>query len=815
MSPRRLAPRRWADWPWAVKLAVLLVVVAIVPLMVMTLVGERAARREVLEQTRARLLQRAENTASLLDGYLDGVLADITALSRLPVTVEVLTRPHSTARRDELRRTLHALRNAKHLESLSILDDHGDVVVSTEAALESLNRMGTPAFLWASAGHPRVHDPRYVAEDDEVQIHASVPVYDTGGRVAGVARTRISLAEIDRLVKADSGFGGLPEFGLLWDERGIVLSSPAAPERRFRPLAALDEPTRGRLIAEGRFGPDTAALIAGSSGGESLIALSRWRRYDPSVAPFDEVDLGGGPLQAAAVPVGGRRWTYAVLVPTEHVVSAIRVESRRNLLAAFGSSLLALLLAVAAARRLSQPLSRVRDAARALAAGDLTRRAALSRRDEIGQMAAAFDQMADALAAQDAELRRHAESLERRVHERTLELQQSEERMRWLYRELQESSRLKDEFLGVVSHELRTPLNALLGWIQVLRRGGLDAPNADKALEAVERNGRAQAKLVEDLLDTSRAISGKLHLTPAPTDVRAVVEQAVDSFRPLATARGITLSLAAGTPLPLIEADAGRLQQVVGNLLANAVKFTPHGGRVHVSATAAGGAIEIRVTDSGIGIAEDFLPFVFDRFRQADSTTTRAHGGLGIGLAVARHLVELHGGTIRAESAGENAGATFVVSLPALAPVSHGTGDGPPTLPASLTGIDVLVVDDDADSRELLQAAFAEAGARVTVAESADAALNALRTRRPDVLLSDIGLPGRDGYALVEQVREYERAGRLPPVLAVAVSAYARDEDYARSAGAGFDRHVAKPVDSAAVVAIVADLLRERAGLAG
>jgi signal transduction histidine kinase len=248
-----------------------------------------------------------------------------------------------------------------------------------------------------------------------------------------------------------------------------------------------------------------------------------------------------------------------------------------------------------------------------------------------------------------------------------------------LYRELQDSNRLKDEFLGIVSHELRTPLNAVLGWTQVLRRGRVDPEQAARALEAIDRNARAQAQLVDDLLDTSRVISGKLRIDIKPIDVGPVVESAVESFKPAARARGVELEAHIAPGTPRVAADAGRFQQIIGNLLSNALKFTPPGGRVVTTVIPSGPQVEVRVTDTGIGIAADFLPFVFDRFRQADSTTTRRHGGLGIGLAIVRHLVDLHGGTIRAESGGENQGSTFVVLLPAAPAGVPGEG-GPSDL---------------------------------------------------------------------------------------------------------------------------------------
>jgi signal transduction histidine kinase len=944
---------RWRDLPWAFKLGTMLVVLAIVPLAMVTLYEETATRWEVRAESRARNLQRAQTTAALISRYLSDVVADVTILAQAPAAIRVLEGSADETRRTDLQTTLASMQATKGLEVLFVLDHGGTIVSATDPSAIGGSQSSTPFFLSAIAGQTRVHEPRYLAEDRQVHTHVAVPVRGAGGRIIGAAVARTSLDQVDRLIAGDSGFGGLDEQGALWDERGIVLSSPARPERRFRPLGQLLPFTRDRLIAEQRFGPETARLVSAAGAGDSLVEHSRWRLYDERANPHTAVDLGEGLLQVTSVPLTGERWTYAIAVSDAKLRAVGRAQSRRNVAAAFAAGIVALVLAVGAAKWLSQPLSQVGDAARALAAGDMTHRARLDRRDEIGRMAEAFDTMAEALAQKEAELRRHAGDLERGVAERTAELRgllqaipdlilkvggdgrmleyiaakeedlavppasflgkplaeilpseaaqpallavarvlegervepfdykltvrgemryfeartsasapdaavilvrdvterrRNEERTRFLaraaeslaasldygntvetlarlsvpfvadicivellekgrlscvavagpspdveaviqtarkqfpvhpasdhpvaitlragaprvmsdvmpaavdavaqspdhaarlgvvgvvsailqplsargqvlgvmtfastagdrrftetdlaltreladragiaidnarlYRELQESSRLKDEFLGVVSHELRTPLNALLGWTQVLRRGTAGGVDAARALAAIERNARAQAQLVDDLLDTSRVVSGKLRIDLVPTDVGAVVQSTVESFRPLATARGVELVAPLDPALPLVPADASRLQQVVGNLLANALKFTPSGGRVDVSTLQRGSFIEIRVRDTGSGITPDFLPYVFDRFRQADSTTTRVYGGLGIGLAIARHLVELHGGRIHVSSEGENKGATFIVELPmlteALVERRGGGGDSP------------------------------------------------------------------------------------------------------------------------------------------
>jgi signal transduction histidine kinase len=381
-----------------------------------------------------------------------------------------------------------------------------------------------------------------------------------------------------------------------------------------------------------------------------------------------------------------------------------------------------------------------------------------------------------------------------------------------LYRQLQESNRLKDEFLGTVSHELRTPLNAVLGWAQILKRTGVADPDQTaRAIDAIERNAQAQAQLVEDLLDTSRVVSGKLRITFVPVDLADLVQAAVESLRPLARSRGLDLTLTVGEGLVPIMADAARLQQVIGNLVSNALKFTPPAGRVEVSVRRAGGTMEIAVADTGAGIAPEFLPFVFDRFRQADSTTTRTHGGLGLGLSIARHLVALHGGTIRAESPGEQQGATFTVVLPinpadppaeAVTPASHPTPD--------LAGVHVLVVDDQADARALLQTMLGAAGARVDTAASADEARLLIATRRPHLVVSDIGMPREDGYSLIRSVRQADEAAGRERLPSIAVTAYASQDDRLRALGSGYDRHVTKPVDPAALLQTIVALIPPR-----
>ncbi|HEX4793588.1 MAG TPA: ATP-binding protein [Humisphaera sp.] len=376
------------------------------------------------------------------------------------------------------------------------------------------------------------------------------------------------------------------------------------------------------------------------------------------------------------------------------------------------------------------------------------------------------------------------------------------------------ASRMKDEFLATLSHELRTPLNAILGWSQILQTSAREEADLERGLETIERNARAQTQLIEDLLDMSRIISGKLRLDIQRVETGDWIEAAIASVLPAAEAKGVRIEKVLDPLCGPVSGDPSRLQQVVWNLLSNAVRFTPRGGKIQVVLARVNSHIEISVADTGIGIKPEFLPFVFDRFRQADASTTRKHGGLGIGLAIVKQLVELHGGTVRANSPGEGHGATFIVSLPiaVVHPVADDDDRFHPTfpvdsagtaLPADLSGVHVLVVDDEPDARELIRHVLEGHQAQVTTAASAHEALEFLETTKPDVLVSDIGMPEVDGYEFLRRVRALEQGtnGKIP---ALALTAFARSEDRTRALLAGYQVHVAKPVEHVELVATVA-----------
>ena len=385
--------------------------------------------------------------------------------------------------------------------------------------------------------------------------------------------------------------------------------------------------------------------------------------------------------------------------------------------------------------------------------------------------------------------------------------------------EAEEASRLKDEFLATLSHELRAPLSAIAGWTSLLQRQpGSDPGLLRRALAVIDRNTKLQVQLIDDLLDMSRIAAGKLRLDVQSVDLRDVIRNAIAAVQPAAEAKGVVIHSILDPLAGPMRGDINRLQQIVWNLLSNAVKFTPKAGHVQVALERVNSHVEIVVTDTGQGIDPEFLPHVFERFRQADASTTRKYTGLGLGLAIVKHLTELHGGTVRAKSPGPGLGSTFIVELPLMA--VHAPADGLRRHPSSsveleesefpsLDGVSVLAVDDEADAREIIQRLLESCGARVDTAASVSEALELFQRNRYDVLLSDIGMPEEDGFCLIRKVRESERTGerRIP---AIAFTAFARADDRVRALRAGYQTHLAKPVEPAELAATVASLVQAR-----
>lgn len=415
---------------------------------------------------------------------------------------------------------------------------------------------------------------------------------------------------------------------------------------------------------------------------------------------------------------------------------------------------------------------------------------------------------------------RHASELQLEITERK---QAEEERARLLVleqaarAEAEQANRTKDEFLATLSHELRTPLSAILGWSHLVRTGKLDEQQMSRAFETIERNARSQSQLIDDLLDVSRIITGKLQIEPRSLDLCSVIDASIEGVRLAFEAKNIQLETTLQAAACFVAGDQNRLQQIFWNLLSNAIKFTPEGGKVSVAAEQVDARVRVSVSDSGIGITPEFLPYIFDRFRQADGSTTRIHGGLGLGLSIVKHLVQLHGGTVEVHSDGKNKGAVFTVTLPLVEKGADEARDNaestlldedglPANLASLLDGLRVLVVDDEADSRELVTTIVTRCGGDVRCCESVAEALKTVRAWKPHLLVSDIGMPGEDGYTLISKLRK-SRVKAAKDIPAIALTAYATDDDRARSLAAGFQVHISKPIEPEALVKTIAGAL--------
>jgi signal transduction histidine kinase/CheY-like chemotaxis protein len=515
-------------------------------------------------------------------------------------------------------------------------------------------------------------------------------------------------------------------------------------------------------------GLSTLPAIQRCAAGETGEMLTRDYRNVVVISAFRPVPaIGDGCVVAnfqysdALVPIDRLRRTFG------YGVAAIIV--------------LGILLSLIVSHAIAKPITRLAASARRMAGGDFDQPTGSSGPSEIRLLARAFTTMGRSIG----DLVRREQAA--RVN-------------------AEEASRLKDAFLATLSHELRTPLTAILGWSSMIRGGITDPKQTLHAVQVIERNAQLQARLVDDLLDVSRMGSGQMRLQLSTVSLAAVLDETVETMRPAAEAKNLELVTHIDGEVPAVRADADRLQQVVWNLLSNAVRFTPTGGRIDVSLRAVGENAEICVADTGIGLPADFLPYAFEPFRQADSGTTREHGGLGLGLAIVRHIVELHGGTVRAASPGDGQGASFIVTLPIQADVHAPLPDARPNAPMTLRGTHILVVDDDPDTRNRLRAILEEAGATVATTASAGETRTVLGRQQPDLLIADLGMRDEDGYSLIRSVRALETniTRRVP---AIALTTHARAEDVDRALASGFQVHMAKPVQASELVSAVATLV--------
>jgi signal transduction histidine kinase/CheY-like chemotaxis protein len=587
-----------------------------------------------------------------------------------------------------------------------------------------------------------------------------VPVV-RGGKVKYVLTATLSALSMAGALRSQQDVAD--RIAVLYDRRGMIV---------FRTVNA------ERLIGT----PITPRLAQESAARESGV--------------IDDVNREGTPVRTVFQRSRLSGWGGAVGIPHRVLYAAQRQSIRE--VAAVGAAFLALSVTVAlfVATRIRRSVTELVATAETLGGPDVAPRTDTP----ITELA----RLQQALVAAGELIRERGASLERQLAE-----------LRDARAAAEAGNRAKDEFLALLSHELRTPLNAVYGWARMLQAGQLKAGRSQRALDAIIRNAHAQIQLIDDLLDVSRVIAGKMRLDLRTFDLKGVVESALDAVRPAGEAKGIRIQLVLDPRAGPVTGDSARLQQVIWNLLMNAVKFTAKDGRVQIHLQRANSHVEIVVRDTGQGIDPTVLPFIFDRFRQADSSSTRAHKGLGLGLALVKHLVELHGGTVSAHSAGEGKGATFVVRLPlAIATVAEAAL--PRAHPAAavaeafsggarLDDLRVLVVDDDPDALELVTAILAAAGAVVRTCSSAREGLATLQEWRPEILVSDIEMPEQDGYEFIRKVRalDAERGGKTP---AVALTAYGRPQDRMMSLTAGFNMHVPKPVDPGELTIIVASI---------
>jgi signal transduction histidine kinase/ActR/RegA family two-component response regulator len=581
----------------------------------------------------------------------------------------------------------------------------------------------------------------------------------------------------------------------------VIIAVPVIRDGRVRYV--LDFPFEPRqftrLLQEAALSPGWIATILDRDGGtvgrvpdpEAFVGRRASPVWVERTTGADEGFFRGSLLSGPEVYAAYKRskesgWVVGVAAPVELVGAS----ARRALLVLSGGGVVLLAVASAVAvvlgKRIADPIVALADSLKTQTPRPPRRRATVR---EIEELRHALDE------AMARRRQLETEQLARAAAEQRAEREQSE-------------NRAKDDFLAVLSHELRTPLNSMLGWVRLLKGGGLDPGRAAHGLDVIERNVGQQARLISDLLDVSRIVVGRLELAMQIVDLPRLAAGVAETVRPAAEAEEITLTSRLDADAGPVRGDPERLRQVIENLLGNAIKFTPRGGAIILQLERDGGEARLSVTDNGKGISADFLPHIFERFRQADNTSTRAHAGLGLGLAIVRHLVELHGGRASAESAGEGRGATFTVTLP-IVPVGGRSAEGGRAGSAStsypLAGVTVLVVDDDGDTRNLLATVLAQHGAVPTTATDARDGMTTLRRLTPDVLVCDIAMPGDDGYAFVGQLRAWEATtgDRVP---ALALTAYARPEDRDRALAAGFDLHLAKPVEPADFLAAVARL---------
>ena len=651
-------------------------------------------------------------------------------------------------------------------ESVELATPSGEIMMTTGDARP---QVASPEWVdtAVSTGEPSISDVHKDAVLRKWMVTIGVPVRTKQGTVRAVLGARVPASAFSAILKRQHTPG--EGVAALLDRTPVIVAR-----------------TRNEETYIGH--PPSSALLEQARNAREGASKSRTLEGTEAYGAWHQSDLTG--------------WTVGVGLPADVVDRPTRQTAAALLAVAVILTGLGVLTALFVRRRLVDAQRAVAEAARALARGE-----------PIAPRSSSIAEIQDLSAA----LGEAAKILETRLHERD-EAQQEAERQRTAALERERAgrraaealSRAKDEFVATVSHELRTPLNAIFGWVTLLRSGSLDPERQRQGLDVIHRNAAAQLALINDLLDMSRVLRGTIRLEMHPIDLGTVVDAAIDALRPTADARRISLNVDAGCGVALVSGDQDRLQQIIFNIVSNSLKFTPPGGRIDVTLGTEGDDAVLRIADTGEGIAPEFLPFVFERFRQEGSHGGIPHEGLGIGLSLVRHLAELHGGSAAAASEGKGRGATFTLRLPLLGARASLATDPMPAgaaadaLPGQLNGARVLVVDDDVDARELLTTIIRDAGGMAVTAASVAEAKNAMTTGAPDAIVSDVAMPDVDGYDFARDLRSSGRSASVP---LVAVTACTRAEDRERAMAAGFDAHLGKPFEPRALVGLLASLI--------
>lgn len=641
----------------------------------------------------------------------------------------------------------------------------------------------------------------------------TIVIWDSGGRRLLDASIGIEGA---RTIPPENGPPSAPGVTPLLTHGDVIFTrsaaeipaDPSQPGQRpgYLVVSRVVRATASSNVVNQVVGDDAIVLIGNQSGSvwTDLARIVRPPQIDLSLPGGREfLTADGEPMIGAPATISNTPWVLLIAFPRSVIVAPSWQLLGVLIAISVGITIVATLAARALGNRVTKPLAELTRAVQAIEQGDYSRRVFAQRDDEVGQLARAFNAMAQQVETGRRVLEAHA-----------AELSTSREAAK-------RANESKDEFLAVLSHELRTPLNAILGWCQMLKAGITPPGGTPHAIAVIERNATAQLRLVEDLLDVSRIVIGQFVLEKGHVDIGEVVNAAVESLEPALIAKSIKIEItqAPGSSDRHVHGDAHRFQQAVWNLLSNAVKFTPAGGFIHVEMRALESSIEIAIRDTGEGISAAALPFIFERLQQGDNGTARRHDGLGLGLAIVRQIVELHQGTVSAESEGSGRGATFRIKLPTVTSASDGKAVGGSAVllqmpdrarraERSLGGLNILLVEDSDDAREVLERFLKNAGAVVAAIANASAALDWLSFNLPDVIISDIGMPGLDGWGMMELIRSQPRL-RADAIPAIALTAHATPEDRERSMAAGFQEHLAKPVDFDELSRVIVRLLAE------